>query len=238
MVMGMMGPMSMGMMGPPMGYMGMMGPPMGPRRSGRGASQADQEQELERIIRSFALDELANEALHRIPLRTAREILHSLDGGVRNPSAFVMSKIRSMESGGAFHGGMRGGGAGLPPMPDRMPRQARGGGGIVSDEELFHRAKIMLDKYRADERARQAASDVPPDVLFDIFSQLDNSPDIRNPSAFIFQACMDYRRQAMDQEATRVILVMRPSRADLEPHRKMLRSSSLDLSLMHQQLMR
>mmetsp|Transcript_94543 Transcript_94543/g.287219 ORF Transcript_94543/g.287219 Transcript_94543/m.287219 type:complete len:1108 (-) Transcript_94543:164-3487(-) len=181
-----MGPMG-GPMDPRMGGCGMMAPcsgfgPCGPPSFGD-MPLRQMEHELENIINRLGLDDVANEALHRVPLEVASDILRSLDGGVRNPSAFVMSKIRSLD----MPGGVGGGGRGTvgPGFPD-----ARG----ESRAELRRRCEALLDKYNADERARNIAREIPPDSLYDIFSQL-HGRDVRNPSAFLFQACVNYQKQ-------------------------------------------
>jgi len=190
---------TMGAPGPmgPLGFGGCCGAPFG-LPFGMPVSQKQIEQELEAAISRLGLDEIANEALHRVPLEIAREILQALDGGVRNPSAFVMSKIRSIHpsAGGSRAsapsglGGL-GGLGGLPPMlPGEAVRRPE------SKADMLRGNELMLEKFQTDERAKSIAREIPPEALFDIFTQLSSHMrEIRNPSAFIFQACVNFQKQ-------------------------------------------
>lgn len=152
-----------------------------------GLSQAQIEQELEMMISTFGLDSAANEALHRVPLPIADEIIRSLDTGVRNPSAFVMSKLRHLQDIGGL-GGARGAG---PHRHGGSPV----GGMALQREDSSTRCKALLDSYGCDERARRIAFEIPIEALVDILAQLENNPEVRNPSAFIFQSCVNHQKQ-------------------------------------------
>eukprot|EP00927_Polykrikos_kofoidii_P012753 TRINITY_DN15529_c0_g1_i1.p1 TRINITY_DN15529_c0_g1~~TRINITY_DN15529_c0_g1_i1.p1 ORF type:complete len:757 (+),score=178.04 TRINITY_DN15529_c0_g1_i1:133-2271(+) len=151
---------------------------------GGGMSRGEMEQELEDLIKRYNLDASADDALHRVPIQEAREVLRAVDGGVRNPSAFVVSKLRLLETGASVNGtaGPRGGGAGYGGGDRHRPRA-----------DVFSYCESMLRYYHADERARNIAAEIPPEVLSRIFSQLERI-EVRNPSAFIFQACANYQK--------------------------------------------
>merc|ERR1719329_148090 len=126
--------------------------------------------------------------------------------------------------GGGMHGNMGMGmgpcmGPGMGVVPGMGPCMAAGpsmapcmaggmgmgiGVGDLPRDEVIRRCEAQIQEYQLDERARQVAHEVPPEALLDIFSQLAQSRnEIRNPSAFIFQGCVNFQKQNPNMSAGR-----------------------------------
>lgn len=71
------------------------------------------EDQLQSLISQYGLDGAASDALRRVPVHVAWEVVKALDSHVRNPSAFVISKLKGMQREGKLPLAQVGKGAGV-----------------------------------------------------------------------------------------------------------------------------
>jgi len=144
---------------------------------------------LEEAQRKFDLDETAIGCLNAILPSEAREILDSIDHGLRNPSAFVMAQVRRLHpevvpSGGPPRSSFMGPMAGLPGG-----RATPSAG--MSKGELEQEVEQIIRSMGLDERATGVLHEVPLAKAYDILSELKRHYNsVRNPSAYVFNACV------------------------------------------------
>lgn len=133
------------------------------KRKQQEASQPPPQRPDDRLnekIESMSLDGSCSRVLHQLPVHEAMHILDSVDEGVRNPSAFVMSKA---------HSAMKGGGKGAPPPTpaERVDTRA---------------AELGLDA-----SSLRMLSEISPEQALEVMDSMGQ--EVRNPSAFVTAEC-------------------------------------------------
>lgn len=119
---------------------------------------------LNEKIEGMGLDGSCSRVLHQLPTHEAMHILEQVDEGVRNPSAFVMSKA---------HSALKGQGKGAPPP--------------TAAEKVEQRAHDL----GLDGSSLRNLSEISPEQGLEILDSI--SPDVRNPSAFVTAECRKVR---------------------------------------------
>jgi len=133
-----------------------------------------------------AVDGDAIRVLHELPLDCALEILNDLEfkgGSVRNPSAFVTARARSLGASG------RGGGGGPRPPPQPEP-----------EEDLEGQFLEIVESLGLDELAVSLLREVPiEDALNMVTTLVEQRNIIRNFSAFITRQVHNFQQAGRPQ---------------------------------------
>lgn len=146
----------------------------------------------------YNLDDAAVSCLNALLPSEAREILNSIDAGVRNPSAFVTASARRFSSD--HQGGQPHSTGGSPTSSVGSTQHGCSGAASqlanslppgLSKVQVEQVVEGIIRHMALDERACAVLHEVPLERAYDIVCELrKNWGNVKSPSAYVYEACL------------------------------------------------